>query len=215
MVIIVATTSEEIKEAFAWLSENSDAITIVKADEQKKQKKSEYDKQRYESKKNSTVKTVNETKEEREEKEEALPPSPPLPFSPLTPYPITPYTPPLPEEKEEREENYFGGAPEKRGELREFGPHVRLSEEEFLKLQEKFGQAETTKMIRAMNDYIGEDSKLVKKYQTRNHYLTLLNWQRRDEKKTQVKPQPKQESWTEVAERLEREQNYKQEIIDL
>ena len=42
MVIIVATTPEEIKEAFAWLSENTGADFIVKADEIKKQKKGRF-----------------------------------------------------------------------------------------------------------------------------------------------------------------------------
>ena len=79
MVIIVATTSEEIKEAFDWLTENTGAITIVKTDEIKKQKKSEYDKQRYENKKNSTVKTVENDREKREEEKEGFPHTSPLP----------------------------------------------------------------------------------------------------------------------------------------
>ncbi len=175
----------------AFSTDNADAIK--QADKIRKQKKAEYDKKRYEEKRNSTMKNVEEAEEERE----AVPPLSPLPFSPNTPYPIPPIIPP----SEEKEED-FGGSDGKRGELRSFGPHVKLSEKEFLKLQEDYGYEETMRMIRSMNDYIGEDPKLIAKYRTRNHNLTLRNWKRRDDEKKKAQQPEKRESWTEIAERL-------------
>ena len=153
-------------------------------------------------------KSLNSNKEEREEKEEILPLSSPSsllssPSDSPNIYPITPYNPPLSEEREEREENIFGGSDGKRGELKSFGPHVRLSEKEFLKLKEDFGYEETIRMIRSMNDYIGEDPKLINKYRTRNHNLTLRNWKRKDaeEKKAKViiQEKPKEKSFHDIA----------------
>ena len=146
---------------------------------------------------------VTDGNAEAEEKEEVLPLSSPSSLPPYNPYPITPYNPPLPEEREED----YGGADGKRGELRSFGPHVKLSEKEFLKLQEDFGYEETMRMIRSMNDYIGEDPKLIAKYRTRNHNLTLRNWKRRDEEKNKAMQPKKRESWTEIAEKLSEEMN--------
>ena len=139
----------------------------------------------------NNVAVMSEKIEEREEKEEILPPSSPSsllssPSDSPNIYPITPYNPPLSEEREEREENLYGGAAEKRGELKNFGPHVMLSEDEFLRLQKDYGYEETLRMIQRMNDYIGEDPKLIRKYQNRNHNLTLRNWKNRD-----TKSQPK------------------------
>lgn len=183
-----------------------DADAIKQADKIRKQKKAEYDKKRYEEKHNSTVKNVESEQEEERKEEEVLPLSSPSsllssPSDSPNIYPITPYNPPLPEE-EKREEEDFGGSDGKRGELRSFGPHVKLSEKEFLKLQEDYGYEETMRMIRSMNDYIGEDPKLIAKYRTRNHNLTLRNWKRRDDEKKKAQQPEKRESWTEIAERL-------------
>lgn len=188
-------------------------------DEQQKKKRSEYDKQRYAEKKNSNVKTCENdvenvdstlfhTKEERAEKEEDLPLSSPssLSSSPSTPIinPITPYNPPLPEEKGEKEENVIAAGAAKRGPLAEYGEFVRLSEDEYQKLVDKFGTLKATMMIANMDHYIGEDPKRQKTYKTRNHYLTLLNWQRMDEerKKAREKPQtpvPKRKTFDDLA----------------
>ena len=134
------------------------------------------------------MKKVETNEEEREENEEGSPLSSPLPFSPNTPYPIPPIIPPS-EEREEREEDIFGGAVGKRGELKSFGPHVMLSEEEYLRLQKDFGYDETLRMIQDMNNYISEDPKLIAKYKKRNHNLTLRNWKNRDEKKNRNEKQ--------------------------
>ena len=156
----------------------------------------------------SNEKVTVVTEEEERKEEEVLPLSSPssLSSSPCTPnnIPITPYNPPLPEE-EKREEDFFGGSDGKRGELKSFGPHVKLSGKEFLRLQEDFGYEETMRMIRSMNDYIGEDPKLIAKYKTRNHNLTLRNWKRRDDERVNAQQPKKRESWTEIAERLSQE----------
>ena len=125
---------------------------------------------------------MSNVEEKREEEKESFPPSSPLPFSPNTPYPIPPIIPPSQEKEGERKED-FGGTIGKRGELKEFGEYVKLSDKEFLSLQEKFGYGETMAMIEKMNNYIGEDPKRQRVYQSRNHYLTLLNWKRRDEER--------------------------------
>lgn len=186
MIIIVATTTEEIKEAFAWLSENTGADVIVKATEIQKQKKADYDKKRYQEKKNSTVENVKSDKEEREEKREGFPPSSPLPFSPNTPYPIPPIIPPSQEKREEREESVCVAAPKNerrdRGELLPFGTHVRLSQKEYDHLVSDFGRAKVSEMIQNLDNYIGEDPKRERLYATRNHNLTLRNWDNRDKK---------------------------------
>lgn len=176
MVIIVATTSEEIKEAFDWLTENTGAITIVKTDEIKKQKKSEYDKQRYENKKNSTVKTVENDREKREEEKEGFPPSSPLPFSPNTPYPIPPIIPPSQEKEGERKE-IANAAPKPQKHQHGVFSHVMLTDDEYQKLSEKFADAE--QRIQNLDDYLENNRK--KHYD--NHYLTILNWARKDEQK--------------------------------
>ena len=209
MHVFIDVQPEDHDNFIAALSqalEVTEAKTIAKAEQLKKQKKAEYDKKRRAEKNELTVSHSDKSEEEERKEEEVLPLSSPSsllssPSDSPNIYPITPYNPPLPEE-EKREEEDFGGSDGKRGELRSFGPHVKLSEKEFLKLQEDFGYEETMRMIRSMNDYIGEDPKLIAKYQTRNHNLTLRNWKRRDDEKKNAQQPEKRESWTEIAERL-------------
>ena len=228
MIIIVATTSEEIKEAFAWLTENTDADSIVKTNEIQKQKKSDYDKKRYQEKKNFTMEKVKNGREKREEERESFSPSSPssLSSSPLIPPNNNPITPIIPSSQEKEGERKESGADiekasrtaSRRGELKAFGAHVKLSEKEFLSLQEKFGYEKALEKIEWMNNYIGEDPKRERVYQSRNHYLTILNWDRMDQErkqKPQAAEQPKEETWMEVAERIQRERDAKKEVIDL
>lgn len=212
MHVFIDVKPEDHDNLVLLLSQLSDdSVTMPN---KKTKTRSEINRQNYERRKTkqSEIQT-NSDEEEKEEKEEVSPLSSPSSLSsspsnsPIN-YPITPFLPPLPEEKGEREED-FGGTDGKRGELRSFGPHVELSEKEFLALQKKYGYEETMQMIRNMNNYIGEDSKLIAKYKTRNHYLTLQNWKRRDEEKKQqqqqAKAQPKKTYTTfEVAEMMER-----------
>lgn len=209
MHVFIDVQPEDHDNFIAALSqalEVTEAKTIAKAEQLKKQKKAEYDKKRRAEKNELTVTHSDKSEEEERKEEEVLPLSSPSsllssPSDSPNIYPITPYNPPLPEE-EKREEEDFGGSDGKRGELRSFGPHVKLSEKEFLKLQEDYGYEETMRMIRSMNDYIGEDPKLIAKYRTRNHNLTLRNWKRRDDEKKKAQQPEKRESWTEIAERL-------------
>lgn len=148
---------------------------------------------------------VENTKEEREEKEEVLPFSPSsLSSSPSNSpinYPITPISP-LPEEKEEREENVLANVPKAkrdRGILNLYGWYVLLSDKELNSLIEKFGSEKTKQMIDNMNNYIGEDPKRIRTYRTRNHYLTLLNWERMDQDRKQPKQIPKEKTFHDIA----------------
>lgn len=233
-----ASTPEElemVRQALNGLfgDVNSEAESIVKTTEIQKQKKSDYDKKRYQDKKNFTVSTVEKVKnaesakeereEEKEKKEQGSPLSSPLPFSPNTPYPIPPIIPPSQEKKEregEREESFLANESNS-GETHisrvtvPYGKYVRLTGAEYTKLVRTFGPEETDAMIQRMNDYIGEDPKRVKKYESRNHYLTLLNWDRMNkERKVQHSQQkPQQKSWLEVAREIEAEE--KGEVVDL
>lgn len=185
MIVIVATTTEEIKEAFEWLTANTGADFIVKTSEIQKQKKSDYDKKRYQEKKNSTMEKVKNNREkreeEREEKEEVPPLLPPFPFP--TPLSYPPYNPPFPEEKEERE-----GERKERDRAKsqkpvknrhgEFG-HVLLTPVEYSKICEQFDDADDR--IRRLDEYL--EMHRNKSYS--NHYLTILNWARRDGDKPQ------------------------------
>ena len=168
---------------------------------------------------------VSTDTEKREEEKEAVSPlSSPLPSSPNPLSPIPPIIPPSQEREGEKKER-LGADVEKasrtasrRGELKAFGSHVKLSEKEFLSLQEKFGYEKALEKIEWMNNYIGEDPKRERVYQSRNHYLTLLNWDRMDQErkqKPQAAEQPKEETWMEVAERIQRERDAKKEVIDL
>lgn len=172
----------------------------------------------------NVTENVTENKEEREEKEGVLPFFPSFlsssPSNSPNNNPITPLSP-LPEEKEEREEEFMAGAG-KRGELLEFGEFVRLSAKEYKKLCDDFGYQNANGMIRRMNSYIGEDGtgKLAKKYETRNHNLTLRNWENRHQQEARAKTRdapvpPKEETWREVAERMQREREARKEVIDL
>lgn len=118
------------------------------------------------------------TGEEREE-EGLSPLSPPLPFPPTTPYPITPFNSPSFQEEEREEEHTKSRA---RGQLLEYGEFVRLTADEVQSLCKKFGEREAKEMIEYMDNYLKEDEKRQKKYKTRNHYMTLLNWARKDQK---------------------------------
>ena len=197
----VTVETDEPKEVI-WmihecLAKLADAFAEKPA-EKKAKTRSEINHQNYERRKAKLSEC--QTKSDEEEKEEDSPLIPPS-LSPINPLWYPPYNPPFPEEREED----FGGSDGKRGELKSYGPHVRLSDKEFLALQDEFGYEETMRMIRSMNDYIGEDPKLIRKYQTRNHNLTLRNWKRRDAEKKQANEPKKRETWTEVAERVSRE----------
>lgn len=195
-----------------------DDTVVLTAEEIKKQKRSEYDKQRYQDKKNSNVKNVENDvkscekcendvknvefhKEEREEERSVSPLDSPLPFPPNTPNPITPLIPSS-QKEEEGEENVLATVPKAkrdRGELKHFGAFVQLSNAECQKLVDQFGKDKVFQMIDNMNNYIGEDPKRIRTYKTRNHYLTLLNWERMDQDRKQPKQIPKEKTFHDIA----------------
>ena len=217
------------------------ASVIMNMDDMRKLKKSEYDKQRYQDKKNTTadkseksekavknsenivensekpVEKVEFHKEEREEEERSVSPLlSPLPFSPNTPYPITPIIPSS-QKEEEREENVYAAGAKDRGELLTFGEFVKLSASEYQRLCKDYGKIKADQMIQGMNRYIGEDEtgKLAKKYQTRNHNLTLRNWENRHEREVQAKQPkqiPKEKTFRDL--RIEMEAQEQEDVID-
>ena len=72
-----------------------------------------------------------------------------------------------------------------------------LTDDEYQKLSEKFADAE--QRIQNLDDYLENNRK--KHYD--NHYLTILNWARKDEQKIIV-PQKKTWSAVEVVEMMSR-----------
>ena len=233
MVIIVANTTEEIDQAFAWLSGNNFTFFTVKKDENdvkndenKKQKKAEYDKKRYEEKKNSinsTMKKVESIEEkERDEKEEVLPldsPSSLLSSPPHPPinYPITPFNPPLPEERGERERDDDSGAkpnlkPKPQKHQHGSAKNVLLTDEEYEKLKERFPDADDK--IEAMSLYF-ESKGNAGKY--KSHYATFLNWERMAREREQttaasVPKAPKEKTFGDI--RREMEQQKTDSFVD-
>ena len=133
------------------------------------------------------------TGEERKE-EEALPLFPPSSLPPY-PYPITPYNPPLPEEEKREEETTNSRARV----LKNFGKFVRMTEDEHRELVAKFGENKAQQMIQNMDFYLAEDPKRQKKYKSRNHYMTLVNWERKDAKEQQRNVKPKEKTFHDIA----------------
>ena len=153
-------------------------------------------------------------REEREEKEAGsspLSPSSPSSFPSDSPnnIPITPYNPPLPEEKGEREERVSAKAkPEKYhfGEYR----HVLLTADEAQKLTEKF--PDVAERIRRLDEYLENNRK--KHYDS--HYLTILNWARKDEGKQQQPIQQPRLTPSQIGRMLdEMEQKKTEQVVDL
>ena len=127
---------------------------------------------------------VTNNKEEREEEREGISPSVPssLPSSPsdsLNNYPITPIIPSSQEKEEEREESLNAAADEKK---KTYGlaNNVKLTESEYLKLEEKLGYPAIIDLVDALSIYMAQNPKNANKY--KNHYYTILNWHRRNSK---------------------------------
>lgn len=60
-------------------------------------------------------------------------------------------------------------------EKHKFNEFVLLTSDEFSKLKEKFGEAQTQELIDRLNNYIGS-----KGAQYKSHYHTILNWSQKD-----------------------------------
>ena len=212
-------TIDELKELISFLGGLSDKE--LSKDDIQKLKKSERNRKDYQNRKLKNAENA-ESDNEEERVEEGFPRS--VPSSPSSPNtPIIPITPIIPSSQEdEKEEGELLGA---RGELKHFAGSVLvlISEKEYQKLIEKFGMEKANRMIYNMDCYLLEDKKRQAKYKTRNHYRTLLNWERMDEERRQQQqptarvsniPKPR-ESRVEVAERLAKEQEQNSEVIDL
>lgn len=129
-----------------------------------------------------TLQDNREKREEEREEKEAVSPLVPPSLSPDTPYPIPPIIPPS-QEKEEREgerkerDSAKSPKPVKKNHHGEY-QHVLLTADEFFKLLDKFGEDGGRQWIKKLDEYLENNRK--KHYD--NHYLTILNWARRDEK---------------------------------
>lgn len=92
--------------------------------------------------------------------------------------------------------------------------HVLLTDEEFQRLQNDIGQDRTAEYIQKLDDYLENNPS--KHYA--NHNLTIRNWLNKDTQKPQttfVKTQAKEETWLEVAQRIQAERNAQKDVIDL
>ena len=56
---------------------------------------------------------------------------------------------------------------------------VLLTDKEHSELLEKFGESKTKELIERLDGYVGSTGKSYK-----SHYMTILNWSRKDEKET-------------------------------
>ena len=92
-----------------------------------------------------------------------------------------------------------------RGILKPYGiaENVMLSDEEYLKLQEKLGSKGADEQIDALSLYMGQSEKNAKKYT--NHYLTVLNWSRLKEEHAMnpAYSRPKERTFADIAREME------------
>ena len=65
--------------------------------------------------------------------------------------------------------------------------------------------------IQRLDEYL----EMNKKKHYDNHYLTILNWARKDEQQQPTAVKPKEETWTEVAMRIQRERDAQKAVVDL
>jgi hypothetical protein len=71
-----------------------------------------------------------------------------------------------------------------------YAPQVKLSQEEFEKLNNSFGEEKAKDYIERLNDYILQIGIDVAKRKYRSHYATIKNWERKDRDKNKDKPTP-------------------------
>ena len=196
-----------LEKAFSEYADN----VIVKIDEIRKQKKAEYDKQRYQDKKNFTVKnsekseisqeerenekedekekrTKKEKEEERvKEKEELINIYAPQPEKPTA------------TEKAKPQKHAYGS-----------GKNVLLTDEEYNKLRTQYPDAD--QKIENMSLYFLSKGNAGK---YKSHYATFLNWERmaaeRDARQMQPKQIPKEKTFRDL--RIEMEQQEQQQDL--
>lgn len=189
-----------LEKAFGESEEN----LIVKIDEIRKQKKAEYDKQRYIDKKNSTMKNSEKSEifqEERENEKE--------------------------EEKEKRtkkekeeervkeKEEIFNicAEPEKAKPEKQikhkYGnfQHVFLTDEDYARLQADF--PDLPERIQRLDDYLENTGKVYK-----NHALTIRSWANKDAKQAQPKQIPKEKTFRDLRIEMESQEAAQDNFID-
>ena len=220
-MIVFLNVKPEDHDNFALALSKVSIETGTDSETKKTKTRSEINHQNYERRKaKQSEQSEIQTEEKRDEKrdEEGFSPlTPPLPFSPNTPYPI-PLISPLSQEAErkgERKERAIAAPKPVKSRYGNFS-HVLLTDDEHQKLCEKFPH-NVGERIQNLDDYLENNRK--KHYD--NHYLTILNWARKDEQKPQFQKPKEEESWLERAERLAREtltpeqMGLQSEVIDL
>lgn len=176
-----ASTPEElemVKQALNGLFGEDD----MSPEEIQKLKKSEYNKRYYDKKKSESISETSEIqKEEREKKEKESNKEKEI------------------KEKEELKNNILIPPTEKISEKQRFGSgkNVLLTAEQYQKLKEKFHDAD--ERIERMSLYFGSKG-VAGKY--KDHYLTLLSWDRMDEEKKQKQPAQNQTGFKSTYQRL-------------
>jgi hypothetical protein len=68
-----------------------------------------------------------------------------------------------------------GNKETKKQDIKEYGTHIRMEQNEYEKLVERFGQVLTDKYIEKVDLYIGSTGKKYK-----SHYMTVISWLNRD-----------------------------------
>ena len=188
-------------------SENQIAETIrtlfeETAKEDKRQRRIKSNKDAYEKKRKTSLNVTENIKEEREEEREDSSPSSPSSLSsspsdsPIN-YPITPIIPSSQEKEEEKEKPLLTAPVQKIETIQTFGiaDNVKLTPSEYQKLTQKLGYERAIDLIEALSIYMAQNPKNENKY--KNHYFTILNWDRRDKKENNfpVKNYPPEEDF--------------------
>lgn len=201
---------QEYKEFIAFIKGES----FLSEDEMKKQKRADYDKKRYQDKKNTNVKKCEndvescendvenvgiplfsqeerENEKENEEKERSKEKE-------------------VKERVKEKEEliNIYA-EPKAKVEKHRYGNfrHVLLSDDEYQRLHADFPDLQ--ERIQRLDDYLENTGKVYK-----NHSLTIRNWANKDAQQGLPKQIPKEETFHDLKVKMERQQREQENVID-
>ena len=187
-VAVFTDVKPEDKDAILAILDKLGATAedTVVSETKRKKTRSEINHQNYLNRKaKQSEKSDSQTEEKREEERESFSPSFPssLSSSPLIPpnnNPITPIIPSSQEQEEERKEPDMGGGAKPKHRHGEFS-HVLLTDTDLDRLKDKFPDYE--ERIQRLDDYL--EMHRNKTYS--NHYLTILNWARKDGNRPRAK----------------------------
>ena len=189
-IIVLLNVNPEDSENLKMVLDRAIPEKDLTTDEIQKQKKSEYDRQRYMEKKNSTVKNVEkvESTEEREKKEKESSKEKEIKDKEDLNIYISPEANSTVKPKAKPVKKPYGS-----------GENVMLTDEQFCKLHERLPDADA--WIEKASLYFGSKGNA---NQYKDHYMTILNWDRMDRER-KAQQMNRRESWTEIAEQLSQE----------